>query len=717
MTSIKRDFLAYLDELNLITILLPLSYHQGLSSSFYITDGPGKSRLQVLKRFSIEGCYKYVCEFSMEYCFGKQYWIMDEHGGKTDLQIGAVIRTEAFDQKFYYDGTDLGVTYRHEQSLFKIWAPTASQVKLKLRAPDSQYSEIVKLKRGDKGVWSAIVPRDLEYYQYSFLIQVNQVWREAVDPYVKAVTANGEKGVVVNLKKTNRPKIVLPPLESPVDAIIYETHIRDFTIHPQSGVKNKGLYLGAGQLNVIGKDSEPTGLSYVKDLGVTHIEFLPFHDFAGVDELAPDNEYNWGYNPLHYNAPEGSYSTDPANPYSRIIELKQLIDQVHKAGLRVIMDVVYNHVYCREKSSFEKILPGYYFRHNEMGMPSNGTGVGNDIASERRMVRKFILDSVKYWVEEYHIDGFRFDLMGIVDVQTMNEVKNVCHSIDKNILIIGEGWNLNTPLPFKQKSIIANQKKLPEIGQFNDQFRDHIKGSTFNLYDKGYALGNDLYRLAAFESILGSIGFNQDSKGLFDGPAQSVNYVECHDNHTLWDKLKLCFKDEDEELLRKYHVLATGIVILSQGIPFLHSGQEFFRSKQGNGNSYRSSDTINQLDWGRKIQFKENIEYVKGLIQIRKAYSCFRFRTAAEIRANIQSHPLAAPLLGYTMKSDDNILLFVINPAPKNLSILLPEGEWSVLANQHYAGKKTTGDVYHGNISITPISLNVFLKSAQAPSS
>ncbi|GHH97338.1 type I pullulanase [Neobacillus kokaensis] len=710
MTSIKRDFLAYLDEMNLITILLPLSYHQGLSSSFYIIDGHGKSRLQIIEKLLIEGHYKYVCRLSAKYCFGTQYWIMDEHGGKTDLQIGAVIRTEAFDQKFYYQGTDLGVTYCPDQSLFKLWAPTASQVKVKLRSPNSHYSEIVKMKREDKGVWTAVVYRDLEYFQYSFLVQVNQEWHEAVDPYAKAVSVNGEQGVIVNLKKTNRSKIDIPPLESSVDAIIYETHIRDFTIHPDSGVRNKGLYLGAGELYTKGKDTELTGVSYVENLGITHIEFLPFHDFAGVDELRPNEEYNWGYNPLHFNAPEGSYSTDPANPYSRIIELKQLIDQVHRAGLRVIMDVVFNHVYKREHSSFERIVPGYYFRHNEMGMPSNGTGVGNDIASERRMVRKFIVDSVRFWMEEYHIDGFRFDLMGILDIETMNLVKNVCDTIKKDTLIIGEGWNLNTPLPFKQKAIIANQKKIPLIAQFNDQFRDTIKGSTFNIYDKGYALGNEHYYWEAFEAITGSIGFKEDNQGLFNEPTQSVNYIECHDNHTLWDKLQVCLKDVDEVVKRKYHRLATGIVILSQGIPFLHSGQEFFRTKKGDGNSYRSPDSINQLDWLRKSEHKENVEYMRGLIQIRKAYRCFRLRTAVEIRKNIQPLALPFPVLGCTLQTEEYNLLLVINPSEKEHSIALPIGEWCMLANQNYAGKTPKGYVYQGDVKIAPISLHVFLK-------
>ncbi|MFP5114572.1 type I pullulanase [Bacillaceae bacterium C204] len=710
MIATDRNFFAYLDEMKIITILLPLSYHHGLSSSFSITSDFQEHPLKIIETRQIDNKMKYICELSKEYSFEKQYVIIDEHGGKTDLQIGAVIRTKAFDEKFYYDGNDLGVTFQEGLTRFKLWAPTATQVKLKLRPSNSSFSEIVKMKREDHGIWSVAVNRDLELYQYSFLILVNQEWCEAVDPYAKAVTVNGELGVIVRLEKTQRPRPNLPSIENSVDAIIYETHIRDLTIHPNSGVKNKGLYLGAGEQNTKGIDGEPTGLAYIKDLGVTHIEFLPFHDFAGVDELQRNNEYNWGYNPLHFNAPEGSYSTNPTNPYSRITELKQLIDQVHSLGLRVIMDVVYNHVYVRETSSFEKVVPGYYFRHNEIGLPSNGTGVGNDIASERKMVRKFIVDSIRYWLEEYHIDGFRFDLMGILDVETMNKVRNICDSLSNGTIIIGEGWSLNTPLPVDQKATIGNQAKMPKIAQFNDKFRDFIKGSTFNLFDKGFALGNEHYFEAANEVITGSIGFTKQGSGTFNEPSQSVNYVECHDNHTMWDKLLACLSEADDSLRMKYHRLATGIVLLSQGIPFLHSGQEFFRTKKSDGNSYRSSDEINQLDWERKIIFKDNVNYIKGLIQVRKEFSCFRIRTSAEIRANIRQLPLASPLLGYWLKSNKNEIILLINTTSKKQVITVPDGNWAVLVDHENAGISAKRILQGKEMSIEPVSINVLVR-------
>lgn len=709
----KRLFLAYLDEMNIITILLPLSYHNGFSKSFFISFANEKKQVRITDHKQIDNYQKYTCYFDDEIMFDKTYWIIDEHGGKTDLQMGAVIRTPAFDEKFYYSGNDLGVICESHQTIFKLWAPTATQVKIKLKHPDADYIEMVKMKRGQKGVWSAIIHHDLEYFHYSYLVCVNQKWKEAVDPYANAVTANGELGVIVKMEKTRRKKLPLPPFDHPVDAIIYETHIRDFTIHSHSGVKHKGLYLGAGETETKGRNGQLTGLTYLKSMGITHIEFLPFNDFAGVDELKRSEEYNWGYNPLYYNVPEGSYATDTKNPYSRINELKQLIETIHQQGLRVIMDVVYNHVYKREESSFEKIVPGYYFRHNEFGLPSNGTGVGNDLASERLMVRKFIKDSIRFWLEEYHVDGFRFDLMGILDITTMNEIRDLCSHLHEDILLIGEGWNLNTPLAYEEKAAMHNQSKIPQISQFNDRFRDSIKGSTFNLYDKGYALGNCHYIQAAKEAMAGSIGLINKEDALFNEPIQTVNYVECHDNHTMWDKLKNCFPDADESLLCQYHRLATCIVLLSQGIPFIHSGQEFFRTKKGIGNSYRSPDCINALDWERKWKYREHVQYIKGIIGIRKKFPCFRLRNADEIRHKMQAYSAPHPVIGFVYEngSDDfQEVLLLCNPSTDKQIIHLPKGNWFVLANENKAAINPIGKINDGKILLEPVSLNILAK-------
>jgi pullulanase len=707
--SIKRDFFAYLDEMNVITILLPFSYYEGLSSLFFIMIEDQKMKLIIKEKTVLEESIKYICVLTQTLDFGQTYWIIDEHNNKTDLQIGAVIRTPEFDTLFFYSGEDLGVSYHPQYSLVKLWAPTATAVRLKLNTPTG-HKEIVEMVRKEKGVWELTKEGDLDGVQYTFLVCVNLRWREAVDPYAVAVSANGEKGVIVNLEKTRAPKPILPPFEHPVDAIIYEAHIRDLSIHPESGIQHKGTYLGACELNTSTSEGGKTGLSYLKDLGITHIEFLPVNDFEGVNELGDYSDYNWGYNPLHFNAPEGSYSTNPSDPYSRISELKQLIHTVQQQGLRVILDVVYNHVYDREASSFEKIVPGYYFRHDEFGMPSNGTGVGNDIASERLMVRKFILDSVHFWIKEYDINGLRFDLMGILDVETMTAVRNLTDQMDPTFLVIGEGWDLNTPLDVNKKAIIKNQSQLPRIAQFNDQFRDVIKGSTFSLSEKGYVMNGSGNLTQTKLVIAGSIALNEKESGIFLEPGQSVNYLESHDNHTMWDKFSKIILGGSEEILRKYHRLATTILLLSQGIPFLHSGQEFFRTKSGIGNSYNSPDKINQLDWMRKQQFSKDVEFIKGVIALRKSHQAFRLRTASQIRIHFEWLALEEPLLGYKLKGVKayggwSEIIVIFNPLnSREMVQLSTEGKWQMLLNHEIAGYKPIKQLEENVITLEPIS-------------
>ncbi|MEH7442529.1 type I pullulanase [Bacillus sp. JJ1122] len=716
MIAIERKFNAYLDQINHITVLLPFTYFEGTSNKFSIKGEGVDLPLAIEEKVYLEHVVKYICTSSVELVIGRQYIIMDEHGGETDLQIGAVIRTEEFDKLFYYDGNDLGVHFTSGKTAFKLWAPTASKVKLKLFKNEETTHELISMDRVDKGIWSIAVDRNLESYQYTFLVCVNLEWREAVDPYATALTANGEYGVIIDKEKTKVPMVDLPPFSSPTDAVIYETHIRDLTIHPNSGVNSKGTYSGAAEIGTVSPSGMMTGLSYIKSLGVTHIEFLPFHDFEGVDELDRNSSYNWGYNPIHFNVPDGSYASNPEDPVNRIIELKQLISAVHSLELRVIMDVVYNHVYIREDSSFEKIVPGYYFRHNEHGLPSNGTGVGNDFASERLMARKFIIDSVLYWLKEYKIDGFRFDLMGILDVETMEAVRKAVDAIDSNTLIIGEGWDLNTPLLPEQKANIANQAKLPRIGQFNDLFRDTIKGSTFNLYDRGYALGNDRVIESAKQVLAGSIGIGKRRHGLFLQPTQSVNYIESHDNHTLWDKLKICEPDEDESVLKKKHRLATSIVLLSQGIPFLHSGQEFFRTKKGIGNSYRSPDNVNWLDWDLRDANLEYVDFIKGLISIRKMNAAFRFSESEQIRQHISCLSLPSPLIGISigdighLGSWENILIFFNPSLTQQLVELSESASWNVLADHERASAVPFRHIEGDKVLLEPCSLLIAAK-------
>jgi len=701
--------------MSVITILVPYSSQPNRLNSFSL-HGPDEScDLEIIEYNEIEKFRKYRCKLKQSITIGENYFVKDEFDTETDLQIGAVIRTEEFDELFEYKGNDLGVTYRPEASTFKVWAPTATEVKIHLYFHNPEHEEIYTMKRQECGVWSVTIQGDLDGVYYLYNLCINLEWRKAVDPYAVALTVNSEYGVVINLAKTKLPRVQLPHLEQSTDAIIYETHIRDFSIHPESGIKNKGKYLGLVEKHTFGPSNTLTGLSYLVDLGVTHIELLPFNDFDGVDDREPGEKYNWGYNPLFFNVPEGSYATNPCDPYCRIRELKQAIHALHENKLRVIMDVVYNHVYIREQSPFEKIVPGYYFRHDHHGMPSNGTGVGNDIASERKMVRKFIIDSVLYWINEYHIDGFRFDLMGILDVETMNAVRRAIDEIDSSILLFGEGWDLNTPLHYDRKAIIGNAWRLPRIGQFNDRFRDGIKGSTFNLYDRGYALGNMHKGYEVKQSIAGSIALGKGEKGLFLEPTQSINYVESHDNHTLWDKICECNSNESTETKRKRQRLATTIVLLSQGIPFIHSGQEFYRTKQGVENSYNSPDKINQLDWNRKHKYDSDIDYIKGIIKIRKHHGAFRFSSPSLIRKHLNFYYVMDGIVCYTLKNVkkygtwSNIMVLHCN-VNEQVPVKLPiDDMWHVCCEQENAGIGTLYTV-ENQVILAPISTMVLFQ-------
>ncbi|WP_078379349.1 type I pullulanase [Sutcliffiella halmapala] len=685
MIFIKREFEAYLDELASITILLPTERHHGESTHFTLLFQEERHQLQIIERNQLADYVKYRCETKIPILIGSKYMVEDEHGRKTDLQIGAVIRTEAFDEAYYYDGEDLGTTYYPGETVFTLWAPTATAVKIKLNAPDSNELIYYSLIREEKGIWRITVQGDLEGFLYTYLVCVNLVWREAVDPYATAVTINSEAGVIISKEKINLPKIPLPPFRRPTDAIIYELHIRDFSSHPKSGMNQKGKYAAFSEQPAYSSEVGITGLPYIQELGVTHVELLPVNDYGGVDEAEPEKAYNWGYNPLLFNVPEGSYALDANDPYSRILELKQLITTFHQHELRVIIDVVYNHVYVREDSAFEKIVPGYYFRHDVHGMPSNGTGVGNDIASERKMVHKFILDSIKHWLTEYDVDGFRFDLMGILDIQTMNAIKSLVDTHKPGAILLGEGWELNTPLQTDRKAMIINAKKMPGIAFFNDMVRDSIKGSTFNLFDRGFSLGNTHKTQALKQSLSGSINFDPHFKGLFLEPTQSVNYVESHDNHTMWDKMALCVSHEDEKIRQSRQMLATSIILLAQGIPFLHAGQEFFRTKKGEENSYKSPDSVNWFDWERKQKYSNEVEYFKGLIQLRKSHGAFRFSTSLEIKKHLtfpieKGHLLMCRLNDVKSYGKWNQLLVIFHNGLQTETVALPnDSEWDVL--------------------------------------
>lgn len=547
--------------------------------------------------------------------------------------------TEDFDLTYATD-EKLGFIYSPESTLFRLWAPVASRIALILfKHLYEDEAEYLTMNETTPGTFEVEVPRNLDNTAYKFgVFYPDGNYIETTDPYAVAATSNGERSVVVDLNTTNPEKWGnrMPAFTATTDAVIYEASVRDFTMAESSGAKNRGKFLGAIEKGTLSPNGLPTGIDYLKELGITHLQLMPMYDFETVDEDNQTEKYNWGYDPQNYNVPEGSYATDARDPKTRIREMKQMIQGLHDAGIRVIMDVVYNHVYEIETHPFEMVAPGYYFRRNADGSFSDGTGVGNDTASERAMMHKYILNSVKYWTEEFHIDGFRFDLMGIHDVDTMNAVRNTLDEIDPSIIVLGEGWNLNTNLPEDRRATSINARQMPRIGHFNDAMRTAIKGSDMNgAFDTGFISGKPFMEQWIAINQQGGLFYPQDIAG-YQQPDQMIQYVEAHDNHTLYDKLVINMPHDDERTRTRRHLLASTLGLLAQGVPFIHSGQEFLRTKQGYENTYNVSDAINKMDWERRDSKAKEVAYIKDLIRLRHAEPLFRMKKSEEIAKHME---------------------------------------------------------------------------------
>ena len=561
-----------------------------------------------------------------------------------------------------YNGDDLGLKYSQAGSSFKIWSPAAEKAELIFYAKGAGGDAIqtLSMNRGEAGTWEAEVKGDQQGRFYVFRVYVNGKWQQEVpDPYAKMVGVNGRRAVVADLASTNpagwdkdrspdfgtKDPVTKKIINHKTDAIIYELHVRDASIHISSGIKTKGKFLGLTETGTKNPAGLSTGIDHLKDLGVTHIHLLPSYDFFTVDESKLDSpQYNWGYDPLNYNTPEGSYSTNPYDGVTRIKEFKQLIQTMHANGLRVVMDVVYNHTMFTETSWFNQLAPGYYYRQKPDGSFSDATACGNETASERPMMRKFILESVKYWVKEFHIDGFRFDLMGVHDIETMNLISRELHAIKPDILLYGEGWTAGaSPLPDTLRALKKNAHLLDRIAVFSDDIRDGIKGSVFVHDEKGFASGRTGLEETIKFGITASLKHPQVNYGKINyskapyasEPHHVVSYCECHDNHVLWDKLALSAPQANVAQRTEMHKLALTIVMTSQGISFLHAGTEFLRSKFNVENSFNSGDSINAINWNLKSENKAVFDYVQALIKMRKAHPAFRMTSAKNISGNI----------------------------------------------------------------------------------
>ena len=650
------------------------------------------------------------------------------------FSCNGTLKTEMAGKEEYpfYDGHDLGVSFFEEFIQLKIWAPTAEVVMLNVYEQGDGGDQVYEqeLEKTKAGTWTTKVPVQYEGYYYTFQVKYNGIWlKETPDPYAVAVGINGQRGMLLNLSTTNPlgwEEDLAPPLKGFEDIILYELHIRDLSTHPNSQITHAGKYLGFTESGTRLNTGEKTGIDHIKELGVTHVHLLPIFDFAYLDESDIENQnFNWGYAPQNYNAPEGSYAMDVFDGRNRIIELKQLIQSLHQKGLRVVMDVAYNHTFNAKASSFEQIVPGYYYRYNEDGSLSNATACGNEVASEQPMVRQFIIQSLLHWVNEYHIDGFRFDLMGVHDIQTMKAVETAIHQVDSSIILYGEGWAAGeSPLPIEQRAIKENMQQLNGIAAFSDDLRDGIRGHVFTEDDQGFiACGSGLEETIKF-GVVGStfhpqVDYNQvkySKKPWANSPLQCINYASCHDNHTLWDRIMLTAPDLSEKDKIKMHQLALTIVLTSQGIPFIHAGSEFVRTKYGVENSFESPDSINQIDWSRKRKYFNVFQYTKDLIALRNNHPALKMKSPEMIQENLQfleipeKKLVAFKINGGPSRDPWKHILIAYNGNDEEKTINIPNLKWKIAVKNGKVDENGLGETELSTLHI-PASSAMILYS------
>lgn len=615
--------------------------------------------------------------------------------------------------KLFYAGDDLGLTFDQKKIFYRIWSPPAQAAALEIYNDDRGSKKIdeIKLESSISDTWRTEIPR--EYYGKYYLLNLKLPRREYsfVDPWAKAVGENSNYGLIVN------PAEVYPPtwtqdkkvkLENSVDAVIYELHVKDFSISKESGMRHKGKYSAFTERHSINKEGMLTGIAHLKEMGITHVHLLPVYDFASVDDSDPE-DYNWGYDPLYYMVPEGSYASNPSNE-SRIYEFKKMVKTLHSYGIGVIMDVVYNHTYHTQNSPFQKIFPNYFYRFTEEGKFANASGCGNEIATEREMMRKFIVDSLLYWSREYHIDGFRFDLMSAIDRETMLLAEHKLRKENPSTLIYGEPWTALEPQLERYQQIRKGDQKGTEISVFNDNFRDALKGDSDGT-EKGFIQGEIGLEREINEGIIGAIGLEERRLyGFTLYPSESINYAEAHDDLTLWDKLNRSCPGANEEQRKKMHKLAQVILFTSQGVPFIPAGTEFLRTKFGDDNSFDSGIEVNQLKWERKTTYRGHFNYVKGLINLRSHHPAFRMRDRQNIKENLHFINSPYSTVGYGIFNNANgdawdTILVLLNPTKEWKQFYLPENRtWAIVVDDKEAGTEPIRFFHSHEVMVPPIT-------------
>ncbi|MBR4027758.1 MAG: type I pullulanase, partial [Lachnospiraceae bacterium] len=649
------------------------------------------------------------------------------NGNTFDVSMPSIYKTESFINDYTYNGDDLGATWTAEKTTFKVWAPLASEAKVYLydngKAGEGTRIAEIAMEKADKGVWVAEVEGDLNGTYYTYYVNNAGEKSEACDPYAVTTGVNGDRAMVIDLDSTDpegwendeNPNAIGP--NNFTDAVIYELHVRDASIDESSGVSaaNKGNFLG------LTEHGDNTILDHMVDLGVTHVHLLPVYDINSVNEET--DGFNWGYDPKNYNVPEGSYSSDPYNGDVRVKEMKEMVQTLHENGISVIMDVVYNHVADAGNYCFNKIVPNYFSRMNENGGYNSNSGCGNDTASEHVMVRKYIVDSIKYWAEEYHIDGFRFDLVGLIDTITINELMKEVWSENPNVVFYGEGWEMNSYDTGVSMTIQNNANEVPGFAFFNDTFRDAVKGSVFDNTLPGWVSGQDGLEETIEQSFMGASIWGS-AQTVCPTPLQTINYTSCHDNNTLYDRLKLTWPEASEDVIIKMNNLAAAYTITSQGVPFIHAAEDFLRSKplaDGSGydhNSYASGDEINSIKWNmlEDEATRDVYEYYKGLIAFRKDHAALRMTDAEDVTASITAiDGLDANVVAFaidgTIANDDDLFV-IFNPNEEATTVALPEGNWDVYVDVDDAGTDVLATV-DTEVEVDAISTMVLVKAEE----
>jgi len=593
--------------------------------------------------------------------------------------------------------------YSPAKTQFAFWSNVAEQMEIHLyEAADATEFEIVALTKGENDFWTASVKGDLAGKFYTVRSFQNGEWApEAPGIFAKAVSVNGQRAAIIDLKATNPEdfdKDLRPAMPDMTDIVVYETHLRDFTMSPLSGVTNKGKFIGL---------TEEAPLNYLRELGITHLQILPFFDYGSIDETTLDqNRYNWGYDPVNYNAPDGGYSTNPYDPACRIREAKAMIQALHKAGIRVIMDVVYNHTYDVMGCSLGRVVPKYFYRLNEDGTYANGSGCGNETASDHEMYRRFMVESVCYWAREYHIDGFRFDLMGIHDQETMRQIRAALDEIDPTILTYGEGWAAMSPAyPYDSLAMKQWTYKMPRVGAFSDDIRNALIGSPFD-HERGFASGNPAGAKDVMRGLIACPEWSGE-------PMQHVSYITCHDNYCLRDRIAVSASEETEATQLRMNKLAQTAVLVSQGMTFIYGGEELYRTKQGIDNSYQSPDSINTIPWENLEKYADLHDYYQAMIAIRRAHKGFRLGSAEAVQEHVEFLDADNDqVIVYRVKELEGIdtaksLIVLLNGSDKAAQVEIPEGEYTLLAFDGEANVNGLSELHESQAIVAPYSATI----------